>query len=67
MKRERIHLADGRELVYYDHDGAPARAAEDSRDLPARQAGSELRYDPFLGVWVMVAANRQERTYLPPA
>ncbi len=67
MKRERIHLADGRELVYYDHDGAPPRAAEDSRDLPARPAGSELRYDPFLAAWVMVAANRQERTYLPPA
>jgi UDPglucose--hexose-1-phosphate uridylyltransferase len=67
MRRERIHLADGRELVYYDHDGAPERVGSDERDLAGRPPGSELRYDPFLGVWVMVAASRQDRTYLPLA
>lgn len=27
---------------------------------------SELRYHPFLGQWVMTAAHRQDRTFLPP-
>ena len=67
MKRELVHLADGRELVYYDHDGAPERAGSDERILPERPPGSELRYDPFLAAWVMVAAYRQDRTYLPRA
>ncbi len=58
-------LADGREILYYDHDGAPERAGVDTRPLGERPSGSELRYDPLLDVWVVVAAYRQDRTYFP--
>jgi UDPglucose--hexose-1-phosphate uridylyltransferase len=67
LRKGPIRLADGRELVYYDHEGAPARTGIDARELESRPSDSELRYDPLLDVWVMVAAHRQERTYLPAA
>lgn len=60
-------LADGREILYYDLDGAPERTGVDRRPLEPRPAGSELRYDPLLDIWVIVAAYRQERTYFPAA
>jgi UDPglucose--hexose-1-phosphate uridylyltransferase len=62
-----IRLADGRELVYYDHDGSPPRVGTDRRHLEPRPPGSELRYDALLDVWVIVAAYRQERIYFPAA
>ncbi len=65
MRTTLTHLADGRELVYYDHDHSPPRTALDRRELPPRPAGSQLRHDPFLDAWVMVAAYRQDRTFLP--
>jgi galactose-1-phosphate uridylyltransferase (family 1) len=61
-------LADGREILYFDADGdAPAREAPDTRDLPPVATRSQLRYDPLLAEWVVVAAHRQTRTFLPPA
>ncbi len=65
MRTTKTRLADGRELVYYDHDDSPPRTARDRRELPPRPAGSDLRHDPFLDAWVMVAAYRQERTFFP--
>jgi UDPglucose--hexose-1-phosphate uridylyltransferase len=62
-----ITLADGRELVYYDRDGAPERVGVDARTLERRPPPSELRYDALRDCWVIVAAFRQERTYFPPA
>jgi len=61
------HLADGRELIYFDDPGAPPRRPRaDRRELPSRDTIPELRWDALAGEWVSVAAQRQDRTYLPP-
>ena len=67
MIRTSRRLADGREILYFDVDGTPARTAEDTRDLPAVGTHSQLRWDALLGEWVVIAAHRQARTFLPPA
>jgi UDPglucose--hexose-1-phosphate uridylyltransferase len=67
VKKTSRRLADGREIVYYDESPTHERNAEDTRDLPARSASTELRYDPLLSTWVMYASHRQDRTYLPAA
>ncbi|MEU1875679.1 galactose-1-phosphate uridylyltransferase [Streptosporangium sp. NPDC020072] len=67
MRRTATHLADGRELFYFDLRDDAARGAVDTRDLPPRPAASELRYDPLTEEWVAVAGHRQGRTFLPPA
>ncbi|RZQ63393.1 galactose-1-phosphate uridylyltransferase [Amycolatopsis suaedae] len=68
MRRTLRHLADGREIIYFDADGdAPVRTAEDTRDLPQVMPASEIRRDPLTGEWVAMAAHRQTRTYKPPA
>lgn len=65
-------LADGREIIYFD-DSAPyitgraQRSARDTRDLPAAEGGSALRYDVLTGEWVAIASHRNQRTFLPPA
>jgi len=61
----RSRLADGREIVYYDGDGAPARDAVDGRPLPPASHDVQLRHDPLLDEWVAIAAQRQGRTHLP--
>jgi len=58
-------LADGREIVYFDHDGAAPREPHDPRRLPAVQTAAELRHDPLLDEWVAIASHRQSRTHLP--
>ena len=66
-------LADGREIIYFDESPGLGRAdVPDSRDLPPVTAGlagpeSGLRWDPLAGEWVVIAAQRQDRTFLPPA
>ncbi|WP_263250919.1 galactose-1-phosphate uridylyltransferase [Saccharopolyspora rosea] len=67
MKRTAGHLADGREIIYFDTDPVAARTAEDTRDLPPQAPASEVRRDPLTGEWVAIAAHRQTRTYKPPA
>jgi UDPglucose--hexose-1-phosphate uridylyltransferase len=57
-------LADGRELVYYDTSDVP-RTDPDRRDLDAREGFSQLRHDPLLDEWVIVAGHRQERSFRP--
>ena len=69
-------LADGREIVYFDEAPGLGRAqAQDTRPLPPRQPGPALptgspewgiRWDPLAGEWVVIAAARQDRTFLPP-
>jgi UDPglucose--hexose-1-phosphate uridylyltransferase len=67
-------LADGREIIYFDETpGLNRAAARDMREglAPAPAPGtvsaeSALRWDPLLGEWVIIAAQRQERTFLPP-
>jgi UDPglucose--hexose-1-phosphate uridylyltransferase len=64
-------LADGREIIYFDESPGSGRAAvPDRRELsPAGQAAGtpSLRWDALSGEWVIVAAQRQDRTFLPPA
>jgi UDPglucose--hexose-1-phosphate uridylyltransferase len=69
-------LADGREIVYFDESpGLGRELVPDTRDLPPRPPGpplptgsaeSGIRWDPLAGEWVVIAAARQDRTFLPP-
>jgi UDPglucose--hexose-1-phosphate uridylyltransferase len=67
VKRTVTHLADGRELIYFDEGDAADRSEPDRRELPPPPPASEIRYDPILDEWVAIAAHRQTRTYLPPS
>lgn len=67
MRRTATHLADGREIIYFDQPSAPARPQHDPRDLEPIKITSELRRDPLLDEWVTIASHRQGRTHLPPA
>jgi UDPglucose--hexose-1-phosphate uridylyltransferase len=67
VKRTVTHLADGRELIYFDEGDAADRGEPDRRELPPPPPASEIRYDPILDEWVAIAAHRQTRTYLPPS
>jgi UDPglucose--hexose-1-phosphate uridylyltransferase len=67
MKRTVTHLADGRELIYFDRHDDADRSAVDTRTLPPPPQASELRRDRLLGEWVTIASHRQDRTYLPPS
>jgi UDPglucose--hexose-1-phosphate uridylyltransferase len=67
MKKTITHLADGRELIYFDERDDAVRSEGDRRDLPTPPPASELRYDPLVEEWVAIAAHRQTRTYLPPS
>lgn len=61
-------LADGREIIYYDEAPDSGRAeTSDRRPLDPFVPSSELRHDPLLDEWVVLAAHRQNRTFLPPA
>jgi UDPglucose--hexose-1-phosphate uridylyltransferase len=73
VRRTLNHLADGREIIYFDDrapwvDGTRPRDAQDTRPLPhAAGGGSQLRYDVLTGEWVAIAAHRNTRTFMPPA
>ena len=65
-------LADGREIIYFDESPGLGRAdIPDSRDLAPIPSDSGLpesgfRWDPLVREWVVIAAQRQDRTFLPP-
>ena len=65
-------LADGREIIYFDESPGLGRAdVRDQRTLPPMTAEphspeSGLRWDRLVGEWVVIAAQRQGRTFLPP-
>ncbi|OQO95041.1 galactose-1-phosphate uridylyltransferase [Saccharomonospora piscinae] len=66
MKRTRTTLADGRDLLYFAADDEPTPPAPpDLRDLPPVSTASQLRWDPLLDEWVMMASHRQHRTFMP--
>lgn len=63
------HLADGRELIYFDDPDTtlgPERSV-DARILDPRPDTATMRQDVLTGDWVSVAAARQNRAFLPPA
>src|SRR5215470_7807173 len=75
--KDSARLADGREIIYYDESPGLGRAkAPDLRPLSYRLDGagspaeepssSGLRWDALAGEWVIIAAQRQDRTFLPP-
>lgn len=68
MRKTSAHLADGREIVYFDENRPERRPEElaDPRELPPVATGSEIRFDPLLREWVVIASHRQTRTHLPP-
>lgn len=67
LQKTKIVKPDGRYLLYYSFDRPPP-SPRLRRGGPARGAGSlELRWNPLVEEWVIVATERQERTFLPPA
>ncbi|BBX98281.1 galactose-1-phosphate uridylyltransferase [Mycobacterium lacus] len=64
----RTKLADGRDLLFFALPGRRPAPVADRRALPERDPDqSQLRFDRATGQWVIVAALRQDRTYLPAA
>lgn len=69
VTKRATHMADGRELIYYDDPNSilpPTRLA-DRRQMEPRPATAEMRQDVLTGEWVSIAAARQKRVFLPPA
>ena len=58
-------LMDGRTIRYYDTLGQ-TRTAIDQRDPEVPPKIGEMRLDPLTQEWVVVAAHRQGRIFLPP-
>lgn len=60
-------LADGREELFFALAGHQPAPVTDRRPLPDHgQRCTQLRFDRQTGQWVIIAALRQDRTYLPP-
>jgi UDPglucose--hexose-1-phosphate uridylyltransferase len=66
VKRTVSSLADGREIIYFDYDSSPARELHDPRTLDPVSTASQMRHDPVLDEWVIMASHRQNRIYHPP-
>ncbi|MGJ7442162.1 galactose-1-phosphate uridylyltransferase [Aquipuribacter sp. MA13-6] len=66
MNRTPMHLSDGRELFFFDDQPGRDRSVADTRALPPTDPAPELRHDPLVDDWVVLAAHRQTRTHLPP-
>ena len=58
-------LMDGRTIRYYDTQGQ-TRSAEDQRPVEEQPVIGEMRLDPLNNEWVVIAAHRQGRIFLPP-
>jgi UDPglucose--hexose-1-phosphate uridylyltransferase len=68
VKKSVTTLADGRELFYFDSGDGESRADyADRRPLEPMHRAAETRYDEAQGEWIAIAAQRQNRTYKPPA
>lgn len=72
MRKTSTTLADGRELIYYDDtepylSGGATRDLVDTRALSPSMSQSQMRFDILTGEWIVIAAQRMDRTFLPPA
>ena len=72
MRKTSTTLADGRELIYYDDtepylSGGATRDLVDTRALSPSMSQSQMRFDVLTGEWIVIAAQRMDRTFLPPA
>jgi len=63
--RSDCELADGRTIRYYD-TASQVRNSQDQRESESQPAIGELRLDPLVNEWVVMAAHRQGRVFLPP-
>ena len=63
--RQDRKLSDGRIISYYDSK-AISRDAIDTRPVEKRPGLGELRLDALTNEWVVMAAHRQTRVFLPP-
>ena len=63
--RSDLAMSDGRVIRYYD-SADRVREAKDLRPVEAQPGIGELRLDPLLNEWVVMAAHRQGRVFLPP-
>jgi UDPglucose--hexose-1-phosphate uridylyltransferase len=62
MRRQRVELPDGREVLFYgDYTPVPLPAG----GARAPRTGFTRRWHPLLEEWVVIAAGRQQRTYHP--
>ncbi|MEX2159822.1 MAG: galactose-1-phosphate uridylyltransferase [Dehalococcoidia bacterium] len=67
LRKARVTKPDGRHLWYYAWDRPLPEVAQPSRAHKLESEGLELRRHPVLDEWVIVAPERQGRTFLPPA
>jgi UDPglucose--hexose-1-phosphate uridylyltransferase len=65
VSRTELTMSDGRTIRYYD-SAAQNRSAKDLRPEEEQPGIGELRLDPLLNEWVVMAAHRQTRVFLPP-
>lgn len=67
VTKRSTHLADGRELFYYDDPGSTLAAERsiDTRDLDPRPDTATMRQDVLTGDWITFATQRQNRVMLP--
>ena len=63
--RQDRKLSDGRTISYYDSKTV-VREAVDARPVEKRPGLGELRLDALTNEWVVMAAHRQARVFLPP-
>ena len=63
--RQDRSLSDGRTISYYDSK-LTSREALDTRPVEKRPGLGELRLDALTNEWVVMAAHRQARVFVPP-
>ena len=63
--RSELVMADGRKIRYYDAT-ARNRSAKDLRPADDQPGIGEMRLDLLTNEWVVLAAHRQGRIFLPP-
>lgn len=67
VRPRRWTLADGRDLLFFDLPAHHTTPLPDRRPLPPHTGVQpQMRLDRTTGEWVIVAAQRQQRTHLPP-
>ncbi len=67
LQKTRITKPDGRHLWYYTWQGTPPTIEAATAGPTLESEGLELRWNPLVEEWVVVAPERQDRTHLPPA
>ncbi len=66
FERTEITKPDGRRLWFYSWEEPPPKSIELVQSPRLESDGLELRWNPVLEEWIVVAPERQERTFFPP-